>query len=134
MFGELVFQQTVGIPMGANCSPLLVDLFMYSNDAGFIQRLLKKDEKKLGGSFNVTFHYKADVLSLNIARLADFVGRIYSIELEITDYTSANRYVSYLDIHLEVYSEGRLRPKPYDLIDRFGKSVSQMATGMTYLS
>jgi hypothetical protein len=83
MFGEFVFQQTVGIPMGANFSPLLVDLFMYSNEADFIQRLLKKDEKKLAGSFNVTFHYKTDVLSLNIARLADFVGCIYPIELEI---------------------------------------------------
>jgi hypothetical protein len=134
MFGELVFQQTVGIPMGANFFPLLLDLFMYSNEAGFIQRLLKKDEKKLAGSFNVTFHYKAAVLSLNIASIADSVGRIYPIELEIKDYTAANRYVSYLDLHLEVDSEGRLRPKPYDLIDRYGKSVSQMATGMTYLS
>ena len=120
--------------MGANFSPLLVDLFIYSNEAGFIQRLLKKDEKKLSGSFNVTFHYKADVHSLNSARLADFFGRIYPIELEIKDYTAANRYVSYLDLHLEVDSEGRLRPKPYDLIDCYGKFVSQMATGMIYLS
>jgi hypothetical protein len=105
-----------------------------SSGTGLIQRLLKKDEKKLAGSFNVTFHYKADVLSLNIARLADIVGRIYPIELEIKDYTAANRYVSYLDLHLEVDSEGRLRTKPYDLIDRYGKSVSQMATGTTYLS
>ena len=97
-------------------------------------RGFSRKTKKTSGSFNVTFHYKADVLSLNIARLADFVARIYSIELEIKDYTSANRYASYLDLHLEVYSEGRLRPKPYDLIDRFGKSVSKMATGMTYLS
>jgi hypothetical protein len=44
---ELVFQQTVGIPMGANFFPLLLDLFMYSNEAGFIQRLLKKYDETI---------------------------------------------------------------------------------------
>jgi hypothetical protein len=30
MFGRRVFQQTVGIPVGINCDPLLADLFLYS--------------------------------------------------------------------------------------------------------
>jgi hypothetical protein len=30
VFGEQVFQQIVGIPMGTNCVPLLEDLFLYS--------------------------------------------------------------------------------------------------------
>jgi hypothetical protein len=107
MSGGLVFQQTVDIPMGTNCSPLLVDVFLYSNEAGFIQMLLKKNEKKLARSFNVTFHYKDDVLSLNISRLGDFVDCIYPTELEIKDYTAANRYAPYLDLHLEAGSEGR---------------------------
>ena len=47
MFGGRVCQQTVGIPMGANCAPLLADLFLYSSEADFIQGLLNKNEKKL---------------------------------------------------------------------------------------
>jgi hypothetical protein len=54
MFGGRVFQQTVGIHMGTNCAPLLTDLFLYSYEADFIQGLLKKNEKKLAGSFNFT--------------------------------------------------------------------------------
>jgi hypothetical protein len=46
-FGGRVFQQTVGIPMGTNCAPLLVDLLLYSYEADFIQGLLKKNDKKL---------------------------------------------------------------------------------------
>ena len=42
MFGGRVFQQTVCIPMGTNCAPLLADLFLYSYGAYFIQGLLKK--------------------------------------------------------------------------------------------
>jgi hypothetical protein len=30
VFGDQVFQQSVGIPMGTNCAPLLADLFLYS--------------------------------------------------------------------------------------------------------
>ena len=55
MFGGRVFQQTVGIPMGTNCAPLLADFFLYSYEADFIQGLLKKNEKKLARSFNFTF-------------------------------------------------------------------------------
>jgi hypothetical protein len=47
IFGGRVFHQTVGIPMGTNCAPLLADLFLYSYEADFIQGLLKKNEKKL---------------------------------------------------------------------------------------
>ena len=28
--GDQVFQQSIGIPMGTNCAPLLADLFLYS--------------------------------------------------------------------------------------------------------
>ena len=37
MFSGRVLQQTVGIPMGTNCAPLLADLFLYSYEADFIQ-------------------------------------------------------------------------------------------------
>jgi hypothetical protein len=50
-----VFLQTDGIPMGTNCAPLLADLLLYSYEEDFIQGLLKKNEKKLAQSFNVTF-------------------------------------------------------------------------------
>ena len=34
-FGGQLFQQTVGIPMGTNCVPLLADLFLYSYENEF---------------------------------------------------------------------------------------------------
>ena len=86
IFGGRVFQQTVGIPMGTNCSPLLADLFLYSYEAYFIQGFLKKMENKLTRSFNFTFRYIYDVLSLNNPRFGDFDNRIYPIELEIQGY------------------------------------------------
>jgi hypothetical protein len=41
VFGDQVFQQSVGIPMGTNCALLLADLFLYSYEAEFVQILLQ---------------------------------------------------------------------------------------------
>ena len=65
------------------------------------------------------FHYIDDVLSLNNSRFDDFVDRIYPIELEIKDTTDTDKSASYLDLHLEIDSEGRLRTKLYDKRDDF---------------
>jgi hypothetical protein len=59
--------------MGTTCARLLVDLFLYSYEEDFIQRLLKKNEKKLARTFNYTFRFIDDVLSQNNSRFGDFV-------------------------------------------------------------
>ena len=61
----------------------------------------------------------SDVLSLNNSRFGDFVDRIYPIELEIKDTTDTDRSASYLDLHIEIDSEERLRTKFYDKRDDF---------------
>jgi hypothetical protein len=52
VFGDQVFQQSVGIPMGTICAPLLADLLLYSYEAEFVQKLLRdNNNKKLAVSF-----------------------------------------------------------------------------------
>ena len=97
--------------MVTHCAPLLSNLFLYSYEADFIEGLLRKTEKKLSRSFNFTFRYIDDVLSLNNSRFGDFVDRIYPIELEIKDITYTHSSASYLDLHLEIDSEGRSKTK-----------------------
>jgi hypothetical protein len=46
-FGGTVFQQVVGIPMGTNFVPLLADLFVYSNESEFLQKLVKDNDFKI---------------------------------------------------------------------------------------
>jgi hypothetical protein len=77
----------------------------FIHEADFILGLLAR-------SINFTFRYIDDVLSLN-SRFGDFVYRIYPIELELKDTTDTDidRSSSYLDVHLEIESERRLRKK-----------------------
>ena len=91
----------------------LVYLFAFD----FIQGLFKKNEKKLPRSFNFTFRYIDDVLSLNNSKLGDFVDRIYPTELEIKYRTDTARSASYMDLYLEIDNGDRLRTKHYDKRD-----------------
>ena len=77
----------------------------------------QEKRKEASRSFNFTFCYIDDVLSLNNSRFCDFVDRIYPIELEIKNTTDTDRSTSYLDLHLEIASVGRLRTKLYDKRD-----------------
>ena len=79
----------------------------------------QKKEKKLVRSSNFTFRYIDDVLSLNNSKFGNFVDRIYPIELEIKDTTDTDTSAGYLDLHLDIDSEGWLRTKLYDKRDDF---------------
>ena len=49
-FGGRVYKQTVYIPMGTNCAPLVAELFLYSPvcsyEADFVQHIQKSKFKK----------------------------------------------------------------------------------------
>ena len=57
-FGKQLFRQMVGIPMRTNCVPLLADLFLYSYENEFSDKLTKKGKRKLARKFtyDVSLH------------------------------------------------------------------------------
>ena len=114
IFGGRGSQKRVGIPMSTNCTLLVADLFLYCQEADFAQGLLKKNEKNLSRSFNFTFRYINVIISLNDSTFVDFADGIQSIELEIKNSTYIANSVSYINIYLEIESDGRLRIKLYD--------------------
>ena len=77
VFTGKVFQQTIGIPKGTNCPPLLADIFLYSYEAEFIQSLLSTGRKRLTSQFNVTYRYIDEVLSINNHDFENYLGQIY---------------------------------------------------------
>jgi hypothetical protein len=59
---ELLIDKT----MGTNCAPLLADLFLYSYESEFLQKLVKGKKIHEARAFNFTFRYIDDVVSLII--------------------------------------------------------------------
>jgi len=81
LFDGWVFQQTIGIPMGTKCTQLLADLFLRAYEANVLQGLLKNKDRILVQTFNSSFRYIEDVLSLNNSRFGDYIHHIYPSEL-----------------------------------------------------
>jgi hypothetical protein len=76
VFGNHIFQQTVGIPACTNCVPLLTDIFLYSCEAEFIQKLLQEKNRPIVMVFSSTFRYINDALSINNDQFHWYVNSI----------------------------------------------------------
>ena len=63
--GDHIKIQAIGIPMGTNCAPLLANLYLYSFEAEFIDRLVKDGKLKMARLFHLTFRYIDDGLSID---------------------------------------------------------------------
>jgi hypothetical protein len=105
----VVFQQIVGIPMGTNCALLLSDLFLYSYNAEFIQKLLHEKNKPLALALNSTFRHIDDVFSINNYQFHSYVDSIYPSELEIKYSTESSNSASYLYVFLNIDAGRKLR-------------------------
>ena len=122
-FGGTLFQQVVGIPMGTNCAPLLADLFLYSYESEFLQKLVKDKKIHEARAFNFTYRYIDDVLSINNSRFAEFLPLIYPPELEVKETTDTASSASFLDLYLEFDDSGQLSTKIYDKRDDFNFKI-----------
>ena len=78
---------------------LLVDLFLYSYEAEFIQNLIKDKTITDAKAFNlITFRYIDDVLSVNNPNVASWIPLFNPKELKIKETTET---ASFLDIYLK---------------------------------
>ena len=63
----------VGIPMGTNCAPLLADLFLYSYENEFLDKLIKEGKRRLARRFNLSYRYIDDFIFFNNKRFKEFI-------------------------------------------------------------
>ena len=72
-FGTKLYRQTIGIPMGTNCAPLVADLFLfcYENQADIIE------------AFNSISRYLDNLLNIDNIYFDQMVDRIYPTELQL---------------------------------------------------
>ena len=76
-FGTKLYRQVVEIPMGTNCAPLVVDLFLFCYERDFVMSL--SDAKQADGIdvFNSTSRYLDDILNITNVYFDNMVSQIY---------------------------------------------------------
>ena len=119
-FGGQLFRQMVGLPMGTNCAPLLADLFLYSYENEFLDKLIKEDKRKLARRFSLSYRYIDDLISFNNKRFKEFISDIYPKELTISETTESTSVASYLNLLFMRDRSNNITTKLYDKRDAFG--------------
>ena len=61
-FGNKLYRQIVGIPMGTNCAPLVADLFLFRYERDFMTSLSDDNQADITEAFNSTSRYLDDLL------------------------------------------------------------------------
>ena len=81
--------------MGTNSAPLLTDLFLYSYENEFLDKLIMVSQRKLARKFNLSYRYILMNLSLSV-----IISDIYPKELTISVTTESASVASYFDLFL----------------------------------
>ena len=119
--GKKVWHQRVGIPMGTNFAPFAANLYLYSYESEYVDRLLSSAVHV--GRFRLSFRMIDDILFVNNPEIAEHLPHIYPSFLEVSR-TGHGKTVCFLGMKLHVdQNSSRLRVTPYDRRDEFPFSV-----------
>ena len=117
-FGTKLYRQTIGIPMGTNCAPLVADLFLFCYERDFMKSLSPENQADIIEAFNSTSRYLDDLLNIDNIYFDQMVDRIHPTELPLNRANSSDTEVLFLDLNLCI-SNGTVSTKIYDKRDDF---------------
>jgi hypothetical protein len=127
--GRKVRRQRRGIPMGTNCGPVLVNLYLYRYESMFIDKCLADPVlKDRAADFHMSFRFIDDTLSVDNAYWMESIrrpheeGGIYPRALIMNDTTVSDTLVNFVGMSIE-YRMGKLSVKPFDKRNEFPFAV-----------
>ena len=121
-FGTKLFRQTIGIPMGTNCAPLVADLVFFCYERDFMKSLSRENQADIIKALNSTSRYLDDLLNVDNNYFDQMVDRIYPTELQLKRANSSDTEAPFLDLNLCI-SNGTVSTKLYDKRDDFDLDI-----------
>ena len=121
-FESKIYRQIVGIPMGTNCAPLVVDLFLFCYESDFMLSLSDNNQTDIVEAFNSTVRYLDDLLNIDNPYFEQTVGQIYPTELQLNKANSSDTEALFLVLNLSI-TNGIVSSKIYDKRDDFNFEI-----------
>ena len=106
--------------MGTNCAPLLADLFLFSHENEFLDKLIKEGKRKLARKLKLLYRYTDDLISFNNKIFKEFISDIYPKELTISEITESTSVAPYLDLLFTRDKSNNITTKLFDKRGAFG--------------
>ena len=120
-YGENVYKQVIGIPMGLDSGTDIANLLLYSYESDYVGEISKVD-LLTARKFKLNGRYIDDLFVANFPTFRDHIYRIYPRDLEIKLESNNTKVVTYLDLKIE--SENSiLKFSVYDKRDDFSFDI-----------
>ena len=117
-FGNKLYRQIVGLPMGINCAPLVADLFLFCYERNFMTSLSGDNQADIIEGFKSTSRCLDDLLNIDNPYFEGMVNQIYPPELQLNKVNTSDTEAPFLDLHLSI-SNGFVSSKMFDKRDDF---------------
>ena len=124
-FGNKIFKQVIGIPMGSDPAPFLANLFLHYYENKWIRTTKKHDMNKVRRFTNV-FRFIDDLVAINDnGEFERCYSEIYPPELELGKENIGYNQGTFLDLKIEIREE-KFVISLYDKRDNFPFSIVRM--------
>ena len=121
-FGDSIYRQIIGIPMGTNCAPLIADLFLFCYEKEFMLSLQANKQTDIINAFNETSRYLDDIFNMDNPYFENMISSIYPKELVLNKANKSDTSASFLDLDLSICN-GVISTKIYDKRDDFNFQI-----------
>ena len=105
-FGDDIFKQTKGIPMGGNSSSPIAELTVGKKEFNYIKSLMQQKKLNLAKILSNNCRYVDDLITINYLKFQDRIADIYPQSLEMERSGDNNKDVNYLDLHIQIRENG----------------------------
>ena len=124
-FGNKIFRQKIGIPMGSDPAPFFANLFLYFYENRWIRQLKKQDIQKARRFSNI-FRFIDDLVAINDNNeFENCFKEIYPSELELKKENIGYTSGSFLDLMITIEDQ-KFTTKLYDKRDDFPFAIVRM--------
>ena len=95
-----------GIPMGTNCAPLVIDLFLFCCERDFMLSLLGNDQTDIIEAFYSASGYLDGLLGVGGPCFGQMVGQIYPTGIQLNKANSSDAEALFLELNLSIIFRG----------------------------
>ena len=99
---QVVYRQSVGVPMSTICAPLVADLFLCCYERDLMLSLSDNNQTDIIEAFNSISIYLNNLLNIDNPYFEQMVDLIYPTELQLKTMNSSDTEAQVLDLNLSI--------------------------------
>ena len=121
-FGEHIYKQVIGIPIGLDSGQDIANLLLYQYESSYVENVSKRD-LNLAKKFSTSERYIDDLFSADFPDFKTHLPLIYPPELVVNDSSDSVKTVNYLDITITSDNFSNLTFSIFDKRDDFNFNI-----------